>query len=409
VRLSMESSHYSTSNRKVFAALVLIIIVLGAVAVYYSPIVQSFHANDNHASPLVTNEQQIVYTVPTVVLPAGVNGLNPIQLYAMVNSSIVTVTGVTTQTTLTRFGPIDSVASILGTGFTVTYHSADYVITNFHVIDGLVNATVTFADGNAYRAQIVGSDQYADLAVLSVNALPSELHPLQLGVSSTLLTGESVVAVGNPYGLSGTVTVGIVSQVGRSMAETDSSGQNTFEIPDTVQFSAPINPGNSGGPLIDPNGLVVGVTTAAVSGSQGLGFAIPADTITRELPYLVKDGKYDLHPSLGADFVDMDYDTAQAMHSTVTWGVLVENVASGGPAANAGLRASTQRVTIDGQRYLIGGDIITSINGVKITNYDALSSYLERHVTAGETIQVGVTRLGSQATVTLQVGTITMA
>ena len=376
---------------------------------YYSPIVQRSQTSTNLVPPQGTTQQQIVYTVATVILPPGVTGLNPIQIYAMVNSSIVTVTGVTTQTTLSRFGPVNSVASILGTGFSVTYNGADYIITNFHVIDGLINGTVTFADGNAYRAKIVGSDQYADLAVLSVNALPSELHPLQLGASSTLLTGESVVAIGNPYGLSGTVTVGIVSQVGRSMAETDSSGQNTFEIPDTIQFSAPINPGNSGGPLIDPNGLVVGVTTAAVTGSQGLGFAIPADTITRELPYLVKDGKYTLHPSLGADFVDMDYDTAQAMHTSVTWGVLVEDEIQGGPASSAGLRASTQRVTINGQRYLIGGDIITSINGVKVINYDALSSYLERHVTAGQTIQVGIIRSGSQTTVTLQVGTISLA
>lgn len=403
---SVEQSRSSTSQRKIYAVLILIIICLGSVAVYYSPIMQGFHTNPNVVSPMGATQQQIVYSVATVVLPPGVNGLSPIQIYTIVNSSIVTVTGVTTQTTLTRFGPINSVASILGTGFSVTYNGADYVITNFHVIDGLVNATVTFADGNAYRARIVGSDQYADLAVLSVNSPLSEFRPLQLGVSSALLTGESVVAIGNPYGLSGTITVGVVSQVGRTMQETDSTGQNTIYIPDTIQFSAAINPGNSGGPLVDPNGMVVGITTASVSGSQGLGFAIPSDTITRELPSLVKDGKYTLHPYLGADFVDMDYDTAQAMHTTVTWGVLVEDVTPGGPASNAGLRASTQPVIINGQQYLIGGDVITSINGFKIVNYDALSAYLERHVIAGQTIQVGIDRSGSQLTVTLQVASI---
>jgi S1-C subfamily serine protease len=366
---------------------------------------QGFHTNPNVAPASVT-QQQIVYSVPTILLPPGVTGLDPTQLYRLANSSIVTVSGVTAQTTLTPFGPVNSVSTVLGTGFTITFNSADYIITNFHVIDGLINATVTFADGNAYRAQIVGSDQYADIAVLSVNAPPSEFRPLQLGVSSTLQIGESVVAIGNPYGLSGTITVGVISQVGRTIEESDDSGQYTFEIPDTIQFSAAINPGNSGGPLIDPNGLVVGVTTAAVTGSEGLGFAISSDTITRELPYLVKNGKYTLHPYLGANFVDMDYDTAQAMHATVTWGVLVEDIVAGGPAANAGLKASTQRATINGQRYLIGGDIITSINGVKVINYDALSTYLERHVKAGETIQLGIIRSGTQLTITLQVGPI---
>jgi S1-C subfamily serine protease len=402
----MESGRLSLSPRKIYAILILIIICLGAVAVYYSPIMQGFHTNPNPVSSEGVIEQKIIYSVATVVLPPGVSGLNPTQLYAMVNSSIVTVTGVAAQTTLTRFGPISSIASVLGTGFSINYNGSEYIITNFHVIDGINNATVTFADGDAYRARIVGSDQYADLAVLSVNAPLSEFHPLQLAASSNLLIGETVVAVGNPYGLSGTVTVGVVSQVGRSLQETDSSGQTTFLIPDTIQFSAPINPGNSGGPLIDPNGQVTGITTAAVTGSQGLGFAIPADTITRELPYLVKDGSYTLHPNLGADFVDMDYDTAQAMHLPVTYGVLVEDIAPGGAASNAGLRASTQPVTINGQQYLIGGDVIVSINGTKIVNYDALSAYLERHVTAGQSIQVGIIRAGNQLTITLTVGAI---
>jgi 2-alkenal reductase len=403
-------SRPASGQRTIIAALILVIIFLGSVAVYYSPIIQGPRTSTNIVSPPSGTQQQVIYSVATVILPPGVTGLNPSQLYTVVNSSIVTVSGVTSQTTLTRFGPISSIASVLGTGFVVAYSGSDYVITNFHVIDGLMNATVTFVDGNAYRAKVVGADLYADLAVLSVTDAPlSEFRPLQLGVSSALQIGETVVAVGNPYGLSGTITVGVVSQVGRTVQETDSTGQNIINIPDTVQFSAAINPGNSGGPLVDPNGLVVGITTASVSGSQGLGFAIPSDTITRELPYLVKDGKYTLHPNLGAEFVDMDYDTAQAMHTTVTWGVLVEDVTPGGSASNAGLKASTHMVTINGQKYLIGGDIITSINGVKVVNYDALSAYLERNVAAGQTIQVGIVRAGNQLTATLQVGSVQSA
>jgi S1-C subfamily serine protease len=247
----------------------------------------------------------------------------------------------------------------------------------------------------------VGSDAYSDLALVSVNSSSSEFHPLQLGVSSSLKVGESVVAIGSPYGLSGTITVGVVSQVGRTLQEDTLGG---FAIADTIQFSAAINPGNSGGPLIDSNGTVVGITTAATIGSQGLGFAIPSDTISRELPFLVKDGKYDRHPYLGVQLVDMNYQLSQAMRTNVTWGVLIEDTVPGGPASKAGLRGGTQNVTIADQQYLLGGDIIISIDGNRIVNYDALSTYLERHVVPGQMIQVGIIRQGNRMVIPVEIG-----
>ena len=365
------------------AVLLLVIVVLGSVALYYSPLLNG---------PKMTGQS----TMTQLVSSGG--QLDPVAIYAATNSSVVTVQGVA----IDQSGFFPTLASVLGTGFVVTYSNSYYIVTNFHVMDGLENATVTFSDGDAYPAKLVGSDAYSDLAVVSVNAAASEFHPLQLGVSSSLKVGESVVAIGNPYGLSGTITVGIVSQVGRTLQEDTAGG---FAIADTIQFSAPINPGNSGGPLLNGVGAVVGITTATTSGSQGLGFAIPSDTISRELPALVKNGVYNGHAYLGLELIDMNYQLSQTMMTSTTWGVLVENVVPGGPASQAGLRGGTQNATIQDQEYTIGGDIIVSFNGNKIVNYDALSAWMERNAVPGQTVQVGIIRAGNQMTIPVQVGT----
>jgi S1-C subfamily serine protease len=195
-----------------------------------------------------------------------------------------------------------------------------------------------------------------------------------------------------------------VSQVGRTIQYQSTTG--TFTIADSIQFSAPINPGNSGGPLLDEYGLVLGITCAAVTGSQGVGFAIPSDTISRELPLLVSSGKYTLHPYLGVETDDMTYQLAQAMGINTTYGVLIEKTDQGGPADKAGLKAGQTSIDISGQTYFIGGDIIVSVNGTRIVNYDSLATYLERHVIAGQTIQVGIIRSGQLETVQAVVGTL---
>jgi S1-C subfamily serine protease len=268
-------------------------------------------------------------------------------------------------------------------------------------MNGLQDSTVTFSNGDSYSAKLVGSDGYSDLAIVSVNAKPNEFHPLILGSSSTLKVGESVVAIGNPYGLSNTLTVGIVSQVGRALQEDTLSN---FAIPDTIQFSAAVNPGNSGGPLITSQGLVVGITSASVTNSQGLGFAIPSDTITRELPFLVHDGTYDKHPYLGVQLVDMTYQLSRAMATNVTYGVLIVNVVPGGPASTSGLRGGDRNATIEQEQYLVGGDIIVSVNGNRITNYDSFSAYLEEHSAAGETVRLGIIRNGQLIVIQVVLG-----
>jgi S1-C subfamily serine protease len=358
-------------SRIIIAVLLLVIVILGSIAVYYSPLLEGFRTKN----------------------------LDPAQIYDQSRQSIVTITGVYMDNV--DF-PAPTLVSILGTGFVITYNNSYYIVTNFHVVDGLRNSTVTFSNGDAYRARVVGSDGYSDLAIVSVNATPSEYHSLRIGSSSALKVGETVVAIGNPFGLSNTVTVGVVSQLGRSL-DTGTSGN--FTIADTVQFSAPINPGNSGGPLIDSLGMVVGITTASVSNSQGVGFGIPSDTISRELPLLVKNGKYDRHPYLGVNLVSMNLELAQAMGVNVTWGVLVVSTTPGGPAANSGLRGGIRTVTIDQQKIRIGGDIITSIDGNRVINFDELTAYVEEHAIPGQKILVGVIRHGDLVFLSLEVGT----
>jgi S1-C subfamily serine protease len=217
--------------------------------------------------------------------------------------------------------------------------------------------------------------------------MPSGLTPLTLISSDGLQVGDPVVAVGSPYGLQGTLTTGVISALGRTLSETENDGSAGPTIPDVIQTSTAINPGNSGGPLLDYAGQVVGITTAAVSESEGLGFAIPSATLIRELSTIVSTGSYDNHPSIDTTGTDMTYQLAQAMGVSVTNGYLVETVGT-----QNGLKGGTTQVTILGEPYTIGGDIIIGINGTSIANSDALLAYLEQNTLPGQTVNFTVVR-----------------
>lgn len=321
-------------------------------------------------------------------------GLDTVQIYQADSGGVVTVQGTSTS------GGTNS--TVLGSGFVVNYTGNFYVVTNFHVVSGVNGITVTFQDGDAYPATVLGSDGYSDLAVLNVSAPASEFHPLDLVSSTLLAVGQPVAVIGNPFGLAGSMTAGIVSQLGRTISDPLAGN---FAIADVIQFSAPINPGNSGGPLLDSQGAVVGITTATVQSSQGVGFAIPSDTILKELSSLVTTGSYDLHSYMGITTVDMSYQLAQLENTDVTYGVLVEQVASGGPAQAAGLKGGTSTVDVSGSSYLIGGDIITAVNGTKLVNSDSLSTYLEEYTLPGQTLSLSIIRDGQQMTINLVLGT----
>lgn len=321
-------------------------------------------------------------------------GLDPVGIYARTNASVVTVEGFQSSAS--------GNSTVLGSGFVVKLQGAFYIVTNFHVVQNDSNITVTFSDGNAYLGNVVGTDPYSDMAVLNASAPPGEFRPLLFASSAAVRVGQPVAAIGNPYGLAGSMTFGIISQLGRTVSE---SLAGNFPIADVIQFSAPINPGNSGGPLLDANGSVIGMTTATVESSQGVGFAIPSDTLIRELSSLVATGHYTLHPYLGISTADMSFQLAQIQGTNVTYGVLVENVISGGPADSAGLKGGNRSVTVQGSQYTVGGDIVVSVNGTKIVNSDALSTYLQEHTLPGQKLVVGIIRNGQVETLTLVLGT----
>ena len=320
------------------------------------------------------------------------------QLYANVKDSVVVIEGSTVSYDMFHRAYYSEVQ---GSGFVYNFTGQMTIITNNHVVKDSTNITVTFVNGDAYTAKVLGSDPYADLAVLSTDAPPSEYSPLEIIDSSTLNVGDALVAVGGPYGLAGTMTTGIVSALGRTITE-DMSG--SYPIANVIQTSTPINSGNSGGPLMTYEGQVVGITTAIVSDSQGVGFAIPSSTILREIESLVTEGAYNNHPTIGASGTDMTYDISKAINVNVTYGWLVISVADGGPAQTAKLNGGTQRAVVAGQTVTVGGDVIIAINDARIRNLDDLSTFLEEHTLPGQTIDLTVVRNEQTMSLSLTVG-----
>jgi S1-C subfamily serine protease len=318
-------------------------------------------------------------------------------LYQQVKSSVVVIQDLVPQYSF--FGNLAGYSQQQGSGFITEVNNQLVIVTNNHVVQNALNETVTFSDGQSYPATVLGSDAKADLAVLSISSMPSGLTPLTLASSETLQVGDPVVAVGSPYGLSGTLTTGVISALGRTITEDSSTNQNGQTIADIIQTSTAINPGNSGGPLITYSGDVVGITTAGISNSQSLGFAIPSDTIMREISSLISSGSYNQHPSINAVGTDMNYQIAQAMSASVTYGYLVESV-----SIQNGLHGGTTQRTILGSTVIIGGDIITAINNQRIANTDDLLSYLEQHTLPGQTVNFTVIRSGQQQTVSVTFG-----
>ena len=321
------------------------------------------------------------------------------QLYEQVKESVVVIRGIIVQYDF--FGR-PYYTQVQGSGFVYNFTGQMVIITNYHVVYDTINITATFINGNGHAAVALGSDPYADIAVLSTDAPPSEYKPLEIVSSSTLKVGDPVIAVGNPYGLAGSMTTGIVSALGRTITEELTGG---YPIANVIQTTTPLNPGNSGGPLLNYQGQVIGITTAIVSDSQGLGFAIPSNTILREIESLVTEGSYNQHPWLGATGTDMTYEIAKAMSTNVTYGWLIAQVTSGGPADNAGLRGGTKQALIAGEWVTIGGDIVIAINETRITNMDDLSTYLEEYTLPGQTINVTIVRNNQTMTLAVELGT----
>jgi S1-C subfamily serine protease len=384
------------------AAFLLIAFVVGVYVGYalYSYNFQSSYSlmesrMDMLENQLATLNSQLASLQTGNVTVAPTSSLNA--LYESVKDSIVMIIGLVPSTNI--FGQT-VYSEVLGSGFIVNLTGTPLVVTNYHVVDGMVNGSMTFVSGDAYPFVVLGKDMYSDLAILRPLAPADRLKPIPIASSSDLKVGDVVVAVGNPYGLQSTLTSGIVSQLGRSI-QTETAG--SYLISDVIQTSAPINPGNSGGPLLDSQGRVVGITSAILSGSQNVGFAIPSDTVIREFADLISTGTY-AHPYLGMSGLSVDYLIAKAAGLNYTYGVLVQSVTSGGPADNAGMRAGTQVASVAGQQFYVGGDLIISIGSERIRTMDDLSSYLEVQSVPGPTVNFTVVRDGSSLTLPVVIG-----
>jgi S1-C subfamily serine protease len=289
----------------------------------------------------------------------------------------------------------------LGSGF--VWDTQGHIVTNNHVVEGAEKIEVTFSDETVATAELVGSDPDSDLAVIRVDLPADQLTPVQLGNSNSLRVGQLAIAIGNPFGLEGTMTVGIVSALGRSLPASDGfTGGPVYSIPNVIQTDAPINPGNSGGVLLNDIGEVIGVTAAIespVRANAGVGFVIPSSIVQRVVPELIDNGSF-AHPYLGISGISMFPDLAAAINiEEGQRGAMVAEVTPGSPADKAGLQGNDEQVSIDGIDIGAGGDVIVSIDDQKIDDMDDLIAYLSSNTVVDQEVTLKVLRDGEEVEV----------
>jgi S1-C subfamily serine protease len=285
-----------------------------------------------------------------------------------------------------------------GTGSGFFYDTEGHIVTNYHVVENAEEISVTLADGRVFMATLVGEDPTNDLAVIRIQADDGLPAPIQLTDSDNLRVGQFVVAIGNPFGQLGTLTVGVISALGRIIESPD----GRF-IGEAIQTDAAINPGNSGGPLLDLRGRLIGVNSQIISpsqGSAGIGFAVPSNTVRRVVPQLIAQGRYP-HPWLGVEYLPLTPERVQifrqaGMDVPVDEGLLVIRVASGSAADRADIRGGDQIVRIGNLRLPLGGDIITAIDGEPMTDSKVFVVYLETETQVGDEVDVTIVRDGRE-------------
>jgi 2-alkenal reductase len=356
------------------------------------------------ATPVSSAPAQVITATPAVVPNLDISGLQDqdqvlTALYQRVSPGVVSI--------------LATIADSAATGSGFVYDLQGHIITNYHVIEDATDLEVDFPSGLKTRAEIVGTDLDSDLAVLKVDVAQEDLHPVPVGDSNQLTVGQTVIAIGNPFGLNGTMTVGIVSAKGRtleSMRESSTSG-SYFTAADLIQTDAAINPGNSGGPLLNLNGEVVGVNRAIrtdgtnTSGeptNSGIGFAVASNIITRVVPELIDNGKYE-YPYMGlSSQEDFSLDVIEELDLPRQTGVYITAVVDGGPAEKAGLRAGTRQTSYLGLNA--GGDLIVAIDGQPIDTFNEMLSYLVYNKKPGDQVVMTIIRDNQEKEVTITLG-----
>lgn len=309
-----------------------------------------------------------------------------IDLYQRLSPSVVHIISRTQ-----AINPFYGVTAREGTGSGFFYDNQGHIVTNYHVVENASELDVLDENGESVPAEVVGTDSYYDLAVLRIDTSGQEITPLALGDSKSLRVGQTVIAIGNPFGLDRTLTTGTVSALGRRL-ETD----NGALIGEAIQTDAAINPGNSGGPLLDTRGRVVGINTAINSpsgGSVGIGFAVPADVVQRVVPELIANGHYP-HPDLGIQVAELGTEVTPG--NQVTRGLLIAQMQAGSAAERAGLQAARVQRRGFGRYVFSGGDIIIAIDGQPTYTRSDMLILLDEHYRPGDQITISVMRDGQQ-------------
>jgi len=382
------NEHRVGSSATIIALVLVAGLIVGGMVTSYV-LLRKINSLENEVSNLSSmisriSGNQTVYN-QTITFNWNATALN--EMYQKVKDSVVLIEGQTTSGT------------VQGSGFVYNMTGSLLVVTNNHVVHGTTSLSVTFSNGDGYAATVNGTDAYADLAVVSVVGAPEdEFKPIAVASSSTLRVGDSVVAIGAPFGLAGSMTTGVISGLGRTITESEYAGG--FAIANIIQTSTPVNPGNSGGPLLDLDGKVVGITAATAEVSQGtpaqgVVFAVPSNTILREIAALVATGHYDGHSYLGVGATadrggDMTYFDSQTLHTDVTYGWWIGEVVPGGPADKAGVHVD---------------DILVGINKTRIRNGDEMSSYLEENTLPTENVTLNLVRNNQNLDLLLTLGT----
>ena len=356
-----------------------------------------------------TTVQQVTQTstgIPTTSqTPAGGKALTAEQIYRRDAPGVVQITATSvSQSSTDPFNLLPNspqTSQSLGSGFVID--KAGHIVTNYHVIQGAKKVQVSFSGQDEITATVVGKDPSTDVAILKIDAHARALTPLELGNSDAVVVGDSVDAIGNPFGFTRTLTTGVVSAVQRQI-----EAPNSLPIDHAIQTDAAINHGNSGGPLIDAQGRVIGVTSQISTGSTGqqgsvgIGFAIPINTVRSVAAQIISSGKAQ-HAFLGLDAAPVTPQLAKLFHLPSTTGLLIQDVQAGSGADKAGLKAGKTAVVVQGESYQVGGDMIVAIDGNPVTTYQQLRDAIASRK-PGDKMKLEIYRNGSKQTVTATLG-----